>query len=89
MSKNLNNLPKDILIKLVSTIQKDTEEKCFSQSFNPHLCGCCYHYYHPNHKWWCILYEGKHSAAICSKCYSTFSDEGKKRYVKCEHYKEN
>ena len=87
---DLNKLPKDMLIKLICTIQKDTEEKCFSQSFvHPHLCGCCYRYYHPNYQWWCILYDGKHSRLTCNKCYSTFSDEGKKRYVKCEHYKEN
>ena len=89
MSRNLNELPKDILIQLITTIEKDTREKIFRQGFTPHICGSCYYYYHPNHKWWCIIYEGKHSEGICNKCYSTFSKEGKERYVKCSHFKQN
>lgn len=82
-------MPKDILIKLIATIEKDTREKIYSESFGPHICGSCYRYYHPNHNWWCIIYDGKHSGAICNRCYSTFSDKGKSKYIKCEHFHEN
>ena len=89
---DLNRLPKDILIKLIYTIEKDTREKIFAEKWSIsrdlHNCSCCLGLYHANHKWHCVIYNGKHTQGICNKCYSTFSNEGKQIYVKCEHYTE-
>ena len=35
----------------------------------------------------CVIYEGRHTEGICNKCYLTFSEQEKERYVKCEHFK--
>ena len=89
---DLNKLPKDMLIKLICTIEKDTREKIFAQrwsiSRDLHNCHCCSGLYHANHKWRCVPHEGKHGKGICNRCYSTLSQEVKKRYAKCEHYTE-
>lgn len=87
----LNKLPKDILIKLVATIEKDTREKIFSETWSIsrdlHNCSYCYQLYHANHKWHCVLFKGQHSEGICEKCYSNISE--KEKYTKCEHFKRN
>ena len=89
---DLNRLPKDILIKLICTIEKDTREKIFAEKWSIsrdlHNCSYCYGLYHANHKWHCVMHLGHHTEGICNKCYSSFPMEVKNRYVKCEHYTE-
>ena len=89
---DLNKLSKDILIKLICTIEKDTREKIFAEKWNIsrelHYCSCCYGVYHANHNWHCVVYKEKHREGLRNNCYMTFSEERKRRYVKCKHYKE-
>ena len=77
--KRLNDLPKDILIQLVTTIEKKTKEKCEKEFYNRAIdlssfrkCSECGLSYDKNkHKWWCFQSSATFFYVIhcCSNCY--------------------
>ena len=81
--KRLNDLPKDILIQLVTTIEKKTKEKCEKEFYDRGIavysfrkCSKCYLSYHKGkHKWWCFKSPGDflHVIHCCSNCYKSDS----------------
>ena len=84
----LNDLPKDILIQLVTVIEKKTKEKCEKEFYNRGLalstfrrCAVCYlSYDKKNHKWWCFRSpaDSFYVTHCCSNCYKpeSFIDYG-------------
>ena len=77
--KKLNDLPKDILIQLVTTIEKKTIEKCEKQVYNRGIdvnslrkCSECNLSYDKNkHKWLCFKSPADFFFVVhcCSNCY--------------------
>jgi uncharacterized protein YlaI len=73
---SLYDLPKDMLVILVSTIEKQTEERIAKEMLNKPLkgfmCDKCEKFYIIEHEWhFTLKYEDPH----CVSCYMKYKDK--------------
>ena len=86
--KKLNDLPKDILIQLVTVIEKKTVEKYEKEFYNRGIdissfrkCDeCKLSYDKKKHKWRCFKHIAFFSVHCCNNCYKP---EGFINYIVC------
>lgn len=90
-SKTLYDLPKDILVKLIMTIEKDAVEKFERELENKEIaarpCDICNKQYLLKHPWYCSSINTSHH--VCFHCWKEYPSYSYKKLCNCKEEMEH